>query len=43
MADPWSRIHSPVASLATAGGADAASSARATSKARVICLSLENH
>jgi hypothetical protein len=43
LADPSSRIHIPVSSLAIAGGADAAKTARATSKARVIGLSFGNH
>src|ERR1700729_1166541 len=41
-ADPSSRIHIPVTSPAIAAGADAATIVRATSKARVIYLSLEN-
>jgi hypothetical protein len=43
LADPSSRVHIPVSSLAIAGGADAAKTARATSSARVIDLSLKNH
>jgi hypothetical protein len=40
LADPSSRIHIPVNSLAIAGGAEAARIAKATSKARAMGLSL---
>jgi hypothetical protein len=38
LADPSAFVHIPVSSLAIAGGADAARTARATSSARVIDL-----